>query len=103
MSELSNTPLERSRKALSSVLQAMQEPAIGKTLAISMGTSESTISRIKSEKLEDVLALVYQLGFKVVPSDRVCVDKRTYESIAHIASRAMADESTAQKLVWGDE
>ena len=83
MSELSISPLERSRKAYSNVLQAMQDPGTQRNLAQIMGTSESTISRAKNT-LEDALALMYHLGFKVVSADCICVDRKRYEALETI-------------------
>lgn len=102
MGELSATPIERSRKAYSMVLQAMQDPGTQRNLAQVLGVSESTVSRIKNEKLEDALALIYQLGFKVVDASRVCVDRSKYEAMVTIARAAMADEDTARRLIWED-
>jgi len=102
MGELSATPIERSRKALAMVLQSMQDPGTQRSVAHVLGVSESTVSRIKNEKLEDALALVYQLGFKVVESSRVCVDRSTYEAMATIARAAMSDEQTVRRLIWED-
>jgi len=103
MPSLSCTPSERARKAHSRVLQSLQEPGAQRHLAAAMGVSEATISRVKTEKLEDAMALLYQLGFKVVPVERVCVDLQMYEAMTRIATRAMADAETARRLVWGDE
>lgn len=72
MSELSRTPTERARKAHSAALQAMQDPGTQRTVAQVLGVSESTVSRIKTEKLEDAITLLYHLGFKVVPQDMRC-------------------------------
>lgn len=74
MGELSTSAIERARKAISRVLSSMQEPGTQKNLAVSLGVSEATVSRIKTDHLEDVLVMVYQLGFKVVPSHAVTVD-----------------------------
>lgn len=103
MTAVSQSATEKARKAHSMVLQRMQEPGIQAVLAVAQGVSESTISRIKTEKLEDALMLLSHLGFKVVPESKVCVDRTMYEAMVTIASRAMSDESTARSLVWEED
>lgn len=102
MTELQHEPRERSRKALAAVLQALQEPGTQKALAVALGTSESTLSRIKTEKLEDALTLVYQLGFKLVPSDRACVRRDAVEFLRQIAANVLSNEDSAWQAL-GDE
>lgn len=85
------------------VLTRLQDTGIQASLAIAQGVSESTISRIKNEKLEDAITLLVHLGFKVVSESKVCVDRSMYQAMVTIAGRAMSDSSTAQKLVWEDE
>lgn len=103
MDGLSIPVAERSRAAFSRILQSMQEPGTARIAAIALGVSEATVSRTKTEKLEDAIALVYQLGFKVVDQGRVCVDRGHYEAIATIASAAMAKKDFAMRLMWEDE
>lgn len=102
MPELCTPPLERSRKALSRVLQTMQDPGTARNVAQVLGVSESTISRTK-EQLDNALALMYQLGFKVVPEDHVCVQRDRYEAMSTLARAAMACEETSRKLIWESE
>ena len=69
-----------------------------------MGVSESTVSRMLAPDHLDKLALLLaHAGLKVVPVERICVDPQMYEAMTRIASKAMADTETAQRLVWGDE
>ena len=103
MSELLTSAAERSRKAHSAVLQAMQDPGTQRNLANVLGVSESTISRIKTEKLEDSIALLYQLGFKLVSSDRVCVLKGELNMLRQTYARAVQNEQAAAHLFGGDE
>lgn len=97
MSELSRTPSERSRKAYSNVLQAMQDPGTQRNVAQVLGVSESTVSRTKTEKLEDAITLLYHLGFKVVPQDMRCFPS-DYVQALHALAR-MHVESGPQ-LEW---
>lgn len=103
MSLLSHGPLERARKAHAKVLQTLQEPGTQVALAKAMGISESTISRIKNEKLEDVLAFLYHAGWKVVASDRVCVDPGALDFMRRTTSRVMSQSELAAQLWEEDE
>lgn len=97
MSELSASPAERARKAHSSVLQAMQEPGTQRNVAQVLGTSEATVSRIKTEKLEDAITLLYHLGFKVVSSDMRCYPEG-YVQALHTMARMHITET--KSLDW---
>lgn len=100
MAPLSCTPVERSRKAFARVLQAMQEPGTQRNLAQAMGVSESTISRVKAEKLEDAIALLYQLGFKVVTEDKHCVPADYLQALQVMAREHM--RTAKPTLEWDD-
>lgn len=100
MAALSQPPAERARKALSLALQAMQPAGKQGALAAAMGVSESTVSRIKSEKLEDAIVLVSHLGFKLVPADFKCVSSEAYEFLTKTHARVMAQ---APELIWDTE
>lgn len=102
MSELSDGANARARKAHSAVLQAMQDPGTQRNLAQVIGVSETTISRTKTEKLEDVLMLLYHLGFKVVSQDKVCVERASYDAMVTMARAAMADDATVRRLTWDE-
>jgi len=97
------SPTERSRKAVQAVLQALAEPGRQVAIATAMGVSESTISRLKNDHLESFALLLTYAGLKVVPVDRVCVDPATFESVSHIATKAMACPETVRKLMWEQE
>lgn len=103
MSELSRTPAERARNAYSIFLNAMKPAGTAQKIAELMGTSETTISNIKNQKVEEALVLLYQLGFKVVSGDRVCVNRDVYAAMSTIARRAMSNEETANNLIWDEE
>ena len=98
------SPLERARKISATVLHSTQRDATQVALAAAMGVSESTVSRMLAPDHLDKLALLLaHAGLKVVPVERICVDPQMYEAMTRIASKAMADTETAQRLVWGDE
>lgn len=95
-------PAESARKIEAAVCKALQAPGMGVAVAASMGVSESTVSRLKNDHLGTFAGLLARLGLKVVPADRVCVDREMYRSMANIAAKALRDEQIAQRLIWDD-
>ena len=79
------------------VLQRLQEPGTAVAVAAAMGTSESTVSRIKTERLEEVLRLMAHLGMKVVPADYKCVNPASYEFLTTTHEKVMR---MAPHLIW---
>jgi len=103
MTELSTPPLERSRKAHALILHAMQEAGTARNIAELMGVSESTVSRIKNEHLADSLTLICHLGFKVVPSEHISVQRDILESVLAVYSRVAGKQELIRALLIGDE
>lgn len=97
MSELSSTPSEKARKAFASVLQSMQEVGTQRNVAQVLGVSEATVSRIKTEKLEDAITLLYHLGFKVVGGEMKCYPE-DYVQALHTMARMQMQQ--APQLDW---
>lgn len=100
MNEASQTPQEKARKAHARVLQAMQCPGKGGAVAVALGVSDSTVSRMKTEHLEGALSLLYALGFKVVPEGHKCIDSATYEFLTNKHAHVMR---VAPQLIWESE
>lgn len=100
MSAVSILPAERARKGVSLVLQRMETAGTGAQLAVSMGVSETTISRIKNERLEETLLLMAHLGLKCVPTSFRCVDQATYDFLTATHQRVM---QRAPELIWDIE
>lgn len=103
MSELSQTPAERARKAHSALLQRLQEPGIGVALAAALGVSESTISRLKNDQLENVLAFIYAAGLKVVSQGVVGVEAGEIQMLRRTYARAVQDKQVSAMLFGVDE
>ena len=80
----------------------MEEPGTGRNLAQVLGVSETTVSRTKTEKLEDAITLLCHLGFKLVDESRVCVDRDTYEAMSALARKALSCEHMARRLIWDE-
>lgn len=84
------------------VLRALQEPGKAGAVAVAMGLSDATVSRIKTERLEEVLQYLAFLGMKVVPSDYQCVDPKTFAAFEVLYERAMS-MTTPGKLIFEDQ
>lgn len=97
MATVSLPPDERARKAMHLVLQRLQEPGTALAAAVAMGTSESTVSRIKTERLEECLRLMAHLGLKVVPADFVCVNPDAYHFLTATHEKFVR---LAPQLIW---
>ena len=100
MTEASLTTQEKARKAHAKVLQAMQTPGKGGAVAVTLGVSDSTVSRMKTEHLEGALQLIYALGFKVVQGDSKCIDPATYQFLTNKHAHVMR---VAPQLIWESE
>ena len=103
MTSLLTTPAERARKAYGKVLRSLEEPGRQLAIAATLGISESTASRLKNERLEDVLAFLYACGFKIVGEDRVCISESALQFMRETTARVMAQQDMASKLFEEDE
>ena len=85
MSELSNAPAETARKMQTLILKQLQEP--GRAVAISTitGISESAVSRIKNDHLENICQILAHAGLKVVPSDSYTISPDKLHALAVLA------------------
>lgn len=71
-----------------------------------LGKERTQACRIRSgEKeatLQDLVRLLPLCGLKLVDKDKVCVDRKAYDSMSYIASKALANQATAQTLIWDE-
>lgn len=99
MTAVSPSPSERARKGAVLAARALAEPGRAAGVAAAMGLSESTVSRIRNERLDEVLLFLAHLGIKCVPSDYQCVDQKTFAAFQILWERAMSQTSAA-KLIF---
>lgn len=97
MTEASSPPPATARKGVQLALQRLQEPGKAGAVAVAMGVSDSTISRIKTERMEEVVALLAHLGLKVVPAEFKCVDRAAFDFLTKTHERVM---QRAPALIW---
>lgn len=95
----------RLQAGLQSVATALSRTSLD-VLCKAIGKDDTQASRIRSGQIgasvQDVVRLLYAAGLKVVNADRVCIHGPTYQAMATIAARAMANAEIAQKLTWDD-
>lgn len=97
MPTLSRTPAETARNGARLALQRLQEPGRAVAVAAAMGISESTVSRLKNERMEEVVLMLAHLGLKLVPSEFRCVDPAAYTFLTNTTQRVMAKNP---ELIW---
>lgn len=103
MTELCLSPAERARNAVSRVLQTLAPAGSQVAIAAVMGASESTVSRIKNERLPECMAFLYAAGWKVVSADKVCVNADELRMLRQFYARAVQQQDTAARLFEDDE
>lgn len=106
MADILPMPPEEASRQLRMLSQRLSKRSLS-DLCVALNKDDSTVSRIRSGEsklaIEEFTKLLNFLGLKLVDKDRVCVARATYESLAHIASKAMRDEATARKLMWDED
>lgn len=109
MDEASVGPNASASKTLQAGLQRVEQALASTsldTLASAIGKDDTQVCKIRSgelgAKVKDVIRLLHAAGLKVVPADRVCVQREKYEAMVTIAAAAMADPATARRLTWDE-
>lgn len=97
MAALSRPPAETARKGQQLALQRLQEPARAVAVASAMGLSESTVSRLKNERMEEVILFLAHFGLRVVPAEFKCVDPTAYAFLVATHQRVV---TKAPELIW---
>lgn len=92
------TATEKARKAHGAVLQVLQNAGKQGAIAAAMGSSDSTVSRIKNEHLENAITVLYCAGFKVVESAMRCYPAQDVEAWYAAYRREMLRSETAAQL-----
>lgn len=101
MSTLSAAVADRSRKNLAAILQRLA--SIGQAKAAeALGTSESTVSRMKDKELEQLAKLLAVLGLKVVPVEMRCFDPDAIGAILALAKARLASIERPEQLAWDE-
>lgn len=77
------------------VLQVLQEPGTQAAIALAMGVSESTVSRLKNEHLQTLCTLLVHCGFKLVTLDASVVPRAKLEALMTLAKAHLESSSAA--------
>lgn len=100
MPESSLPPTERARKTVSLILRSLQEPGRQAAIAVAMGTSEATISRLKNDTAEQFALFLAHAGLKVVPSEARCFNADYIEALRFFAKQHLVEGDVVPKLEW---
>lgn len=99
MPAVSLSPIERSRKNVQVILQALA--ATGQNdLAKAMGVHESTISRLKDGGIDTFGSALAHLGLKVIPVGMECFNPEYVEALKTLAEVGIRQQ--APKLDWSE-
>ena len=75
-------------------------------IARALGKDDTAACKVRSGEractVQELAKLIPLCHLKLVDLDKVCVDRQAYESMTYIASKAMADKDTAQRLIWDE-
>lgn len=91
---------ERARKNLRTIFQRLS--SVGQArLAEQLSSSETSVSRWKTEQAEYVSKLLAALGLKVIPEEMKCFDPQKIDAILQFA-RDHVNTITSDSLAWDD-
>lgn len=92
-----------SHKQVMFVLHHVAKPGMQAMIAERMGVSESTVSRIKTTHVEDVVRYLCAGELKVVHASDVTIKREAYDFMRRIVSTALAQDDLSQVLFEEDE
>ena len=93
-------PEERARKIVSSVLKATQRDASQAAIAVAMGVSEATVSRLLSEHLDKFALMLAHAGLRVVGQDMRCFPPDYVDALLLMAKQHLSTVQTVRTLEW---
>ena len=107
MTTSSDTQESMTRKTSQVLLRELARMPL-EAIANVLSKDESVASRVRSGEarltIGELCNIVDAAGLKIVPKDKVCVDRQKYEALATLAAAAMSDKDIVKRLVWeGDE
>lgn len=101
MSAVSKTPDERARKFQALFLNRVS--GASSHIAIAVGCSEATLSRLKNEHLSTFCQVLAHAGLKMVPQEYRCFPEEDVEAILTLARSHLARAQSARDLFPEDE
>lgn len=101
MPALSPPPAERARKISAVILRAAQRDATQGAIAVAMGVSESTVSRMLApDSLDKFALLLAHAGLKVVPVEMDCFPHDKVQALLTLARAHLVQLEHPDQLVW---
>lgn len=94
-------PPERARKIAANVRQAVNGDSQA-SIAAAIGVSPATVSRLISEHLDHVAAILAYLGLKLVPEDKICIPRETWDHHCRVVRRVYANEARTREILEED-
>lgn len=102
MSALNRDEAARACKTESVILRGLA--SVGQsTVAQRLNIDESTVSRLKAERLHQLAELLAVLGLKVVPQHMQCYDPAHIEHLQYFARRGMDMPGEPPVLDWSED
>lgn len=101
MNKLSETQEERARKNNTIILQRLASVG-NKPVAHALGCDESTISRMRAEKIQELATMLAVLDLKVVPVDMRCFKQSDVEFFMY-GSKKWHERLQSADDLWDDE
>jgi hypothetical protein len=99
MPQLSSAIAERARKNQTVILQALADVSQTRVADL-MGTSETTVSRLKSKDLDEIAAFVAACGLKCVPCAMQCFSPDKVQALLTLAKDHLASIERPDQLTW---
>ena len=65
-----------------------------------MGVSESTVSRMKTDQIEQVCLLLACVGLKVIPVEMQCVSMEKMQALLTLARTHLNQIERPEELAW---
>lgn len=97
MAELSAGVPERARKIESTILARVKLAESQSAIALAIGKSEATVTRLLSDHIGNFAAVLAQLGLKVVPTEYQCLNAEAFAFLTSAHERVMRK---APELIW---
>ena len=97
---INDPPDERARKIVASVLKATQRDASQAAIAVAMGVSEATVSRLLSEHLDKFALMLAHAGLRVVGQDMRCFPPDYVDALLLMAKQHLSTVQTVRTLEW---
>lgn len=93
-------PIVRARKIASSVLKATQRDTSQTAIAVAMGVSEATISRLLSDHLDKFAQVLAHAGLRVVPTEMRCFPPDYVDALLLMAKEHLSTVQSVRTLEW---